>query len=257
MENNRVPAVPEKLIDFFAAHPRLALAFSGGTDSAYLMYAAHACGADVRAYYVHAQFQPEFERRDAERLSEELGVPMTALERDVLAHPEIAANPANRCYLCKRVIFDGILEAAAADGYKEIMDGTNASDDAGDRPGMRALKELDVLSPLRLCGVTKAEVRALSREAGLFTWNKPAYACLATRVPTGTTITAEALQKVERAEEAIKALGFTDFRVRLLGNCARLQVPRAQFLKAAEQADVIRAALEADFDAVLLDFKTR
>ena len=257
MTAKSIPAVPEKLRDFFAAHGRLALAFSGGTDSAYLMYAASACGADVRAYYVHAQFQPAFERRDAERLAAELNVPMTVLERDVLSHPEIAANPADRCYLCKRVIFEGILAAAAADGYREIMDGTNASDDAGDRPGMRALRELEVLSPLRLAGITKAEVRALSREAGLFTWDKPAYACLATRIPTGTTITAEALQKVERAEDALRGLGFTDFRVRLLGDYARLQMPAGQFLRAAEEADAIRAAIGSDFSAILLDFKTR
>ena len=257
MPQNTPPAVPEALRQFFTAHDKIALAFSGGTDSAYLMYAAAACGADVRAYYVHAQFQPAFERRDAERLAAELRVPMTVLERDVLSHPEIAANPANRCYLCKRVIFEGILAAAAADGYREIMDGTNASDDAGDRPGMRALRELEVLSPLRLCGIPKSEVRALSREAGLFTWDKPAYACLATRVPTGTTITAEALAKVERAEDALRGLGFTDFRVRLLGNCARLQVPAAQFLRAAEQAEAIRTALAADFSSVLLDFQTR
>ena len=250
-------AVPDALRDFFARHSRIALAFSGGTDSAYLMYAARASGATTRAYYVHAQFQPAFELRDAERLAGELDTPMTVLPRDVLAVPEIAANPPDRCYLCKQVIFRGILEAAATDGFTELMDGTNASDDAGDRPGMRALRELSVLSPLRLCGVTKAEVRELSRQAGLFTWDKPAYACLATRIPTGTPIRAEDLRRVERAEEALKALGFTDFRVRLMDGCARLQVPEAQFLRAAEEADAIRAALGADFNAILLDFKTR
>ena len=137
------------------------------------------------------------------------------------------------------------------------MDGTNASDDADDRPGMRALAELKVFSPLRICGIPKSEVRQLSRKAGLFTWDKPAYACLATRIPTGTPIRAEALRRVERAESAMREMGFTDFRVRMLGEAARLQVPKAQFLRAAEQADAIREALKADFSDIFLDFKTR
>ena len=117
------------------------------------------------------------------------------LRADVLSDPVVVSNPSDRCYYCKKVIFNMIMEAAAKDGYTVLLDGTNASDDAGDRPGMKALRELQVKSPLRECGLVKSEIRRLSKEAGLFTWDKPSYACLATRIPTGCTITAEKLQK--------------------------------------------------------------
>ena len=136
------------------------------------------------------------------------------------------------------------------------MDGTNASDDAGDRPGMRALAELSVRSPLRECGITKAEVRARSRAAGLFTWDKPAYACLATRVPTGTAITREALSAVEGAENALHALGFRDFRVRIFHGAARL-ADGAGLCRAAEEREAVKAALSPWFGTVLLDCNTR
>lgn len=134
---------------FFHENPRVALAFSGGVDSAYLLYAARACGAQVRAYYVQTAFQPAFEREDALRLVRELGAEMTVLPLDILDREEVCANPPQRCYHCKRAIFSAILQAAAADGFDLVIDGTNASDDAGDRPGMRALRELSVRSP---CG---------------------------------------------------------------------------------------------------------
>ena len=152
---------------------------------------------------------------------------------------------------------DQLWEAARRDGYPLLLDGTNASDDAGDRPGMQALRELEVRSPLQECGITKAEVRRLSREAGLFTWDKPAYACLATRVPTGTPIRREDLEKVERGEAALSALGFSDFRVRLLDGCARLQVTVEQLPLLLERREAVLAALEPLFPAVLLDLAAR
>ncbi len=130
-----------ELSDFFAQHPKAALAFSGGADSAFLLYSAAACGADIMSYYVRSQFQPAFERADARRLAAALGVPLRELELDVLCEDAIAANPADRCYFCKRRIFGAICAAAAADGYPVVLDGTNASDDRGDRPGMRALEQ--------------------------------------------------------------------------------------------------------------------
>lgn len=245
------------LEEFFTQHPRTAVAFSGGTDSALVLWAAKRYGREVRAYYVHTVFQPAFELADAKRLAEELNVPLTVVEADVLAVPEAAANGPRRCYYCKRALFTTLWQRARADGYTVLLDGTNASDDAGDRPGMQALRELEVRSPLRECGITKAEVRRMSREAGLFTWDKPAYACLATRVPTGTAITKEALEKVERGENALFRLGFSDFRVRLLGDAARLQVPADQMEKAIALRGEINRALEADFSAVLLDLAGR
>ena len=134
-----------------------------------------------------------------------------------------------------------------------MLDGTNASDDEGNRPGMQALRELEVRSPLRECGLTKDEVRRLSREAGLFTWEKPAYACLATRIPTGTRITAGDLARVERAEDALSRLGFADFRVRLREDGARIQVTEAQMALARAKWEEILEQLKPDFTDVLLD----
>ncbi len=246
-----------ELRDFFAEHPRAALAFSGGVDSAYLLYAALACGADVRPYFVDSAFQPRFELADARRLCGELGAELRVLPVDILAEPRVAANPPDRCYHCKRAIFSAVAAAAARDGYPLLLDGTNASDPEGDRPGMRALRELAVRSPLRECGLAKGEVRRRSREAGLFTWNKPAYACLATRVPAGEPITAEALARTERAESFLSSLGFTDFRVRLLGGCARVQVAAGQLPLALERRKEIISELKRYYGGVLLDLEAR
>ena len=242
---------------FFQANPRAALAFSGGVDSAYLLYAALDHGAQVRPYFIKTAFQPQFELEDARRLTSELEVPMTVVEADILSVPEAAANGPQRCYHCKTALFSRLRQAAREDGYTVLLDGTNASDDAGDRPGMRALRELEVRSPLRECGLTKDEVRRRSREAGLFTWDKPAYACLATRIPTGAPITKEDLEKVERAEGALHALGFRDFRVRLFHGAARLQVTEEQLPLVLEQREAISSSLGAAFDGVLLDLKPR
>ena len=245
------------LTDFFCENPRVAIAFSGGVDSAYLLYAAKQAGANVTAYYVRTPFQPQFEYDDAVKLAQELKMPMRTIGMDVLEDPNVVANPANRCYYCKRRIFTAILEAARADGYSLILDGTNASDDASDRPGMVALRELEVRSPLRECGLTKPEIRRLSREAGLFTHDKPAYACLATRIPTGVAITLEALQRTEAAEEYLKKLGFTDFRIRLMGSAARIQLPESQIPLLLQNRQEILTNLKQSYSAVLLDLEVR
>lgn len=245
------------LEQFFQQVPRAALAFSGGTDSAFLMWASQRYGCDLRAYYIKTAFQPAFELEDARRLAKELDVPMTVIELDVLAVEKAAENGPRRCYYCKKALFTQLRRAAADDGYTVLLDGTNASDDAGDRPGMVALRELEVRSPLRECGITKAEVRRLSKEAGLFTWNKPAYACLATRIPTGTPLTAEMLSKVENAEAAMAGLGFTDFRVRVAGGAARLQVTQEQLPLVLAKREEILKALAPEFAAVTLDLAPR
>lgn len=245
------------LQEFFTEHPKAALGYSGGVDSSYLLWAAVNAGADIAPYYIQTAFQPAFELEDAQRLCAQIGVKLNMIRLDALADPRVAANPANRCYYCKVGLFGALRARAKADGYDLLLDGTNASDDAGDRPGMKALREMEVRSPLRECGLTKAMIRQESRKAGLFTWDKPAYACLATRVPTGRTITSELLRRVEGAETALFALGFTDFRVRLYDEAARLQLPEGQLAKAVKQRQAIRQALAPWFDVVLLDTQTR
>ncbi|MGN0978224.1 MAG: ATP-dependent sacrificial sulfur transferase LarE [Faecousia sp.] len=246
-----------ELKQFFQENSRVAVAFSGGVDSAYLLYAAVKYGADVKAYYVKTAFQPRFELEDAKALAEELGAEMQILTMDVLCSEAVTANPPDRCYHCKKIIFTAIQEAAKADGFALLLDGTNASDDASDRPGMRALRELSVRSPLRECGLTKEEIRRLSREAGLFTWEKPAYACLATRIPTGERITAEKLAKTEASESWLMALGLWDFRVRMQGDNAKLQVRSADLPIVLANREQIVIELKKYYSNVLLDLEVR
>ena len=245
------------LEQFFKEIPKAAIAFSGGTDSAFLLWAAGKYGCEVQAYYVNTVFQPAFELEYAVRITEELQVPMTVVETDILEVPEVRENGPRRCYYCKKGLFTALWKKAREDGYQILLDGTNASDDAKDRPGMKALRELEVRSPLKECGITKSEVRRMSREAGLFTWEKPAYACLATRVPEGVKISEEQLWKVECAEKGLAEIGFTDFRVRLLEGNARLQVTEAQMPLVMEKKDEILRVLKPLFPAVMLDLDAR
>lgn len=245
------------LREFFEEHTKAAIAFSGGVDSAYLFYAALKWGKDIRAYYVKSAFQPEFELEDAKKLAEQLHGQMRILPVDVLCESAVTANGPDRCYHCKKQIFSRILEEARQDGFCLILDGTNASDDANDRPGMRALQEMGVRSPLRECGLTKSEIRRLSRLAGLFTWEKPAYACLATRIPTGELITEEKLRRTQWAERYLAELGLRDFRVRLRGNSAKLQLRQADLETVISNRKVIVEKLKQHYCAVLLDLEAR
>ena len=242
---------------FFENNNAVAIAFSGGVDSAFLLAMAVRCGARVKAYYVKTAFQPQFELDDACRLAEELGADMEILPVDILCHGIIAANPADRCYHCKKVIFETIIQASERDGFTVLLDGTNASDDAADRPGMRALRELSVRSPLRECGLHKDEIRRLSKEAGLFTWDKPAYACLATRIPTGEGITMQKLERTEKAESYLTSLGFRDFRVRSEKDTAKLQVTEKDLPDVLEHREEIINELKQHYKAVLLDLEVR
>ncbi len=242
-----------ELKDFFAVNRRVALAFSGGADSSYLLYEAVRNNADVTAYYVRSQFQPQFEFEDAKRLCAELGARLSVIDADILSCAAVAANPPDRCYHCKKQIMGLILAQAARDGYDILIDGTNASDSGGDRPGMRVLSEKGILSPLRLCGITKPLVRENSKAAGLFTWDKPAYACLATRVRTRECITEEKLQSIEKSEDFLFSLGFTDFRVRCSNGSALLQFTKPQLDTAREKLPLIERELGKYFDGVRLD----
>jgi len=245
------------LEQFFTENPMAALGFSGGVDSSYLLYAGLRYGAKIKAYYVKTAFQPEFELKDAYRLAQQAGAEITVLEKNILENEQVVSNPQERCYFCKKVIFKTICDQALTDGLPLVIDGTNASDCLADRPGMKALTELSVRSPLRECGITKEQVRRLSKEAGLFTWDKPAYACLATRIPSGRAITKELLQKVEKAEDALFALGFTDFRVRVAGEAARLQIPQNQMDNVLNRRIEIVKTIKQYFTAVFLDLEVR
>lgn len=247
----------KRLSDFFKENKKVALAFSGGTDSAYLMYAAVSCGAEIGAYYVCSPLQPRFELVDAQVLARQLGVTLRILKVDLLQDPLIADNPKNRCYYCKKRILSHIWQAARKDGFSVLIDGTNASDLEKERPGMKALEAYAVRSPLRECGLSKEKIRNLSREAGLFTWDKPAYACLATRISVGSRITLQTLEKIELAEDFLFSLGLRDFRVRVHENSARLQVLEKDLDYIIKNRNVIRDELMKYFDMVVLDLEVR
>ena len=245
------------LTQFWNENPKAAIAFSGGVDSAYLLYSAIQAGARVKAYYAKTAFQPSFELEDAKRLATQLEAEMEILTMDILSVPHVAENPKNRCYYCKTALFSAITAAAKRDGFSVLLDGTNASDEVSDRPGMQALRELSVRSPLRECCLTKKEIRRLSKEAGLFTHDKPAYACLATRIPTGNTITPESLARTEAAEDCLHNLGLRDFRVRTLEDTARIQVTEPDLETVLKNRETIVSHLKTLYSGVTLDLEVR
>lgn len=246
-----------KLSEFFKENPKIAIAFSGGVDSAYLLYEAKKYARNLRAYYVKSAFQPQFELDDAKAIANQLTVDMKIIELDNFENSDVITNSPDRCYYCKTIIFSTIINQAKNDGFNVLLDGTNASDDFEDRPGMRALVELEVKSPLRECGLTKTEIRKLSREAGLMTADKPAYSCLATRIPTGTKITKEKLEATEKAEGFLFELGFSDFRIRHLGDAAKIQLAKKDLPNFFNNREEILQELKQYYQAVLLDLETR
>lgn len=247
----------QRLIEYLKKVGKLAIAFSGGVDSSYLLYCALKAGCDVKAYMVKSQFQPLFELNDGIEYAKEIGADLQVIEVDILSFDDVTCNPDNRCYFCKTHIFTTIIKAIRADGYSIIADGTNASDDVDDRPGMKALKELKVISPLRECDVTKPEIYEASAAHGLSTANKKAYACLATRVPTDTRITATKLRRVESAEGYLHNAGFSDLRVRLTEKGCRLELPEEQFSRLLSERRAIYAELSEYFEEIVLNLKPR
>lgn len=245
------------LQEFFTQHPVVAMGFSGGVDSSYLLYEAKKYCKKIQPYFIQSQFQPSFELEDAKRLTDQLNIPLKVIHINILDDPKIAENTDKRCYYCKKAIFSSLKKQAEKDGYALLIDGSNASDDDASRPGMQALTELSVLSPLRECSLTKSDIRRLSKEAGLFTWNKPAYACLATRVPVGNRITNEILIRIEDAEKKLSTLGFSDFRVRILGSMAKLELTKEQMPLALEKRELILQSLKHSFSKILLDLNER
>ncbi len=202
-----------------------AVAYSSGVDSTYLLYEAHKVLGE-RAFAVTAVscFFPQRESEEAENFCRSRGIRHLILTIDELEIPGIRQNPQNRCYLCKSALFSRLKQTAADEGTAFVSEGSNL-DDLGDyRPGLKALAELGIRSPLREAGLTKTDIRALSQEAGLPTWSKPSFACLASRFVYGETITKEKLAMVEAAEEYLISLGFHQLRVRIHGDMARIEL---------------------------------
>ncbi|ADL07167.1 PP-loop domain protein [Thermosediminibacter oceani DSM 16646] len=205
---------------------RVVVAFSGGVDSTFLLKVClDVLGKEnVLAVTARSSTYPARELEEARKLAEKFGANHEIIVSEELDIPGFSENPPERCYHCKKELFGKLVAIARERGFNFVLDGSNMDDTGDFRPGMRAKDELGVLSPLKEAGLTKADIRALSREMGLPTWNKPSFACLASRFPYGERITAEKLSRVERAEDLLRELGFIQYRVRSHGDLARIEV---------------------------------
>ena len=211
------------------------VAFSGGVDSTFLLQAAHlTLGDKALAVTARSGVVPQRDIAEAEEFCRKQGIRHLYFDFDELQVPGFAKNPPDRCYICKKAIFTRLWEAAKARHMNMIVEGSNM-DDLGDyRPGKRAIQELGVRSPLQEAGLYKEEIRELSKDMNLPTWNKPSFACLASRFVYGETITEEKLHMVDQAEQFLMDLGFHQFRVRIHGTMARIEVPEEEILKIAD-----------------------
>lgn len=236
---------------------RVLVAFSGGVDSSFVLRAAvEACGEGVLAVTAISPAVPAREVKEAKALAAALGARHRLVRTAEMADPNYVANPATRCYFCKRELYARLADLAAADGHAAVVDGVNRDDLADWRPGRIAAAERGVLSPLVEAGFTKAEVRAASRALGLPTWNKPAMPCLASRFPYGTPITLGGLRRVERAEAVLREHGFRELRVRHYGEAARVEVAAEELprlLEPARQAAVTAALRGLGYRTVTVD----
>lgn len=237
-----------KLMESLRAMGRVIVAYSGGTDSAYLAWAAQqALGERAIAITADSASIPETHKRDAEAFVERFGIRHEYIETHEFDNPDYVRNDANRCFHCKDELFTRLAQVRAERGGADIVYGVNV-DDLGDyRPGQNAAKLHQVKAPLVEAGLTKAEIRELSRLAGLPTWDRPASACLSSRIPYGTPVTIQTVKTVEVGEEEIKALGFRQFRVRFHGELVRIEIAREELDRA------LRVEMAARFTAI---FKT-
>ena len=246
-----------ELLNIIKKYDSLAVAFSAGVDSTLLLKAAKdALGENALAITVMSDFVPMKEIESAKAIAKDLNVRHILLSVSPLDFPTIANNPTDRCYHCKIEIFKNIKKCAVENGIKFVAEGSNLDDTEDYRPGMKAIKELEIVSPLLEAKLTKKEIREISESLDLDTWNKPALACLASRVPYGEIITKEKLKKIEAAEDILNRLGFKGARLRLHGNLARIEILPEDFSKFfAVRIEIVKKLKELGFSYITLDIE--
>lgn len=249
----------EKLRGFLGSLDGVAVAFSAGADSSLLLHAARSVlGEKAIAVTIRAPMVPDRELDEAAAFCKSLGVRHEIVEFDALSIPAFAQNAPDRCYHCKKALLSAIASVARANGFSAVAEGSNADDDGDFRPGMRAVRELGVLSPLRDAGFSKRDVRSILKELGLAVCAKPSSACLASRIPYGTPVTAEALKRIGKAEDWLRdnIPGLGQLRVRALGDSARIEVPLCDLAAIAERSgSVVSALTELGFRKISLDLQ--
>ncbi|MGH7506042.1 MAG: ATP-dependent sacrificial sulfur transferase LarE [Longimicrobiales bacterium] len=246
----------EALMTVLRACGSACIGYSGGVDSVFLARAAvEALGRErVLAVTGLSEAVPGVQRDIARACAKRIGVTHVEIATDELSDPQYAANPRNRCYHCKTELWRKLTALASARGLEVVMDGSNADDAKDVRPGMTAARERGVRSPLLEAGLTKADIRSFSRGFELPTWDQPSAPCLSSRLPYGLAVTRERLAQIERAEDALRALGFREFRVRHHGDVARVEVTPAELPFAiGRAADIVAVVRQAGFPRVLLD----